>query len=63
MEKTKEFYIKHLEECFVKAYNSQSKINDGILKIDGMTGKLTRHLYNNLLNIDDARYLEIGTWK
>jgi hypothetical protein len=28
-----------------------------------MTGTKTRHIYNNLLNTDDARYLEIGTWK
>ena len=31
--------------------------------MDGMSGTNTRHFYNNLLNIDDARYLEIGTWK
>ena len=29
--------------------------------MDGMTGKKTRHFYNNLLNTEDARYLEIGT--
>jgi hypothetical protein len=29
----------------------------------GMSGKKTRHFYNNLMNKDDARYLEIGTWK
>ena len=28
-----------------------------------MSGTKTRHFYNNLLNSDDARYLEIGTWK
>jgi hypothetical protein len=28
----------------------------------GMSGIKTRHFYNNLLNIEDARYLEIGTW-
>jgi hypothetical protein len=31
--------------------------------MEGMSGKKTRHFYNNLLNKDDARYLEIGTWK
>jgi hypothetical protein len=29
----------------------------------GYSGKKTRHFYNNLLSIEDARYLEIGTWK
>jgi len=28
-----------------------------------MSGQKTRHLYNNLCSLDDARYLEIGTWK
>ena len=28
-----------------------------------MTGIKTRHFYNNILNTDDARYLEIGAWK
>lgn len=31
--------------------------------MDGMSGTKTRHFYNNLLAMDDARYLEIGTWK
>lgn len=31
--------------------------------MDGMSGTKTRHFYNNLLNYQDARYLEIGTWK
>jgi hypothetical protein len=31
--------------------------------MEGMTGTKTRHFYNNLLNKEDARYLEIGTWK
>jgi hypothetical protein len=55
--------IKHIETAFEKAERDESKITEGILKIDGMSGKKTRHFYNNLLNKDDARYLEIGTWK
>jgi hypothetical protein len=31
--------------------------------MEGMTGTKTRHFYNNLLEMQDARYLEIGTWK
>ena len=31
--------------------------------MDGMSGTKTRHFYNNLLNTENARYLEIGTWK
>jgi hypothetical protein len=53
----------HVELAFEKAERGESKITDGILNMEGMSGIKTRHFYNNLLNTDDARYLEIGTWK
>lgn len=53
----------HLEIAFEKAEMGKSKLTQLVLSMDGMTGKKTRHFYNNLLNIKDARYLEIGTWK
>jgi hypothetical protein len=56
-------YKDHIEKSFDNAENNISKITNEILNINGMTGVKTRHFYNNLLNIDDARYLEIGTWK
>jgi hypothetical protein len=56
-------YKEHIDKSFEHAENFESKIDDRILYMDGMTGRKTRHFYNNLLNIDDARYLEIGTWK
>jgi len=52
-----------VETAFEKSERNESKITDNILSIDGMTGVMTRHFYNNLLHTDDARYLEIGTWK
>jgi hypothetical protein len=58
-----ERYKQIIENAFENAEKNISKINDEILHIDGMSGKKTRHFYNNLLNIEDARYLEIGTWK
>jgi hypothetical protein len=58
-----EKYINHVEKSFQDAENLISKINSDIINMEGMTGTKTRHFYNNLLNIDDARYLEIGTWK
>jgi hypothetical protein len=54
---------KHAESAFSNADAGLSKITDGIISMEGMSGTKTRHFYNNLLNIDDARYLEIGTWK
>jgi hypothetical protein len=53
----------HVELAFEKAERGESKITDGILNMEGMSGIKTRHFYNNLLNTDNARYLEIGTWK
>jgi len=57
------FLINHANQSVINANNSLSKITDEILKIEGMSGSKTRHLYNNLCNIDNANYLEIGTWK
>jgi len=53
----------HVEHSFDKAEAEVSKITDEILKMEGMSGRKTRHLYNNIVNMPDARYLEIGTWK
>lgn len=55
--------IDKLESFFENAERGISKIDDYIKGMDGMSGTKTRHLYNNLLTIEDARYLEIGTWK
>lgn len=55
--------IDKLELSFNNAENNISKIDSYIKEMDGMTGLKTRHLYNNLLSIPNARYLEIGTWK
>lgn len=56
-------YITHLENCFEKAERKESKLIPEVNSIMGMTGEKTRCLYNNLLEMDDARYLEIGCWQ
>jgi len=58
-----DFLINHVENAINKAYNNISKINNDILSIDGMSGDKTRHLYNNICNLENSHYLEIGTWK
>jgi hypothetical protein len=58
-----ETYKKLLETSFQNAENNISKITNDIINMDGMSGTKTRHFYNNLLNSENARYLEIGTWK
>ncbi len=59
---TEQKYISHVEQSFEKAFRNESKINDEIMELDGMTGTKTRHFYNNVLSMADARYLEIGVW-
>lgn len=58
-----ETYKTLIETSFQNAENNISKITNDIINIEGMSGTKTRHFYNNLLNTEDARYLEIGTWK
>ena len=58
-----EIYKTHLDTSFQNAENNISKITNDIISMEGMSGTKTRHFYNNLLNMEDARYLEIGTWK
>jgi hypothetical protein len=56
-------YIDHVNNALDNALQNTSKITNDVLAIDGMSGTKTRHLYNNLLTLPDARYLEIGTYK
>jgi len=63
MESKASLYESIIENAFHNAENGVSKITTDIIGMEGMTGTKTRHFYNNLLTIEDARYLEIGTWK
>lgn len=58
-----EKYKTLIESSLLNAENNISNISQEIIDLDGMSGTKTRHFYNNLLNTDDARYLEIGVWK
>lgn len=58
-----ETYKNHVEKSLEDADNYKSKITNDIYNLDGMTGYKTRHFYNNIVNMNDARYLEIGSWK
>jgi hypothetical protein len=51
----------HVERAFERAEQGESKITDELIHMRGMSGIKTRHFYNNLLQREDARYLEIGT--
>jgi hypothetical protein len=51
-----------IDLAFDCALMEESSITEEIMEMKGMSGRQTRHFYNALLKMDDARYLEIGTW-
>lgn len=56
-------HIQHIEDSILNATNGKSKLTSDILAIDGMSSSSNRHLLNNLVDIPDINYLEIGVWK
>ncbi len=65
---TADAYVSHVISCIEKARRGESKCTREILDLDGMSGNMTRHLYNTLCELrrpdgGAARYLEVGAWK
>lgn len=61
---SKKMYAKCIYESLKKSLNDEHKIPEWIISLNGMSGKRYRYFINNLIeSIDDARYLEIGSWK
>jgi len=58
-----EMLIEHCNKSVENSKINSSKLINDILNMDGMSGNKTRHLYNNICSLDNANYLEIGTWK
>lgn len=58
-----ENYINHVNKSIDNTIQNISNITQDILNIHGMSGVGTRHFYNNIVSMPDARYLEIGVWK
>jgi hypothetical protein len=63
MKYTLEQLINHAKSSVDNANDNISKLTPEILSMDGMSGNKTRHLYNNICSLNNANYLEIGTWK
>ena len=56
-------HAKNLKSSLEKSLALDSKLPDEIKFMTGMSGKKYRYLINNLVSlIEDARYLEIGSW-
>lgn len=52
-----------MQDAWFAAIAMDFKIPDSIRYMDGMSGKKYRYFINNLVGlVDDARYLEIGSW-
>lgn len=54
--------VEHVKKSFENAERGISKVTPDILAYQGYSGTKTRHFYNNICSIPDAKYLEIGTW-
>ena len=52
-----------MQDAWFSAISMEFKIPDWIRYMDGASGKKYRYFINNLIgSLDDARYLEVGTW-
>ncbi len=52
-----------VKQSFADALELRGKLSDFVLSIDGMSGRKYRYFINNLIgSIENARYLEIGSW-
>ncbi len=60
---TPEQWINHITRAIAEAETGRSKLNEDVLAVPGLCGRLTRHFYNNLCNFRDCRYLEIGSFE
>ena len=54
---------KHIKDSIWSADIETSKLHPMILALDGMSSIKNRHLLNNILDIPDGNYLEIGVHK
>lgn len=55
----------HVKASMFDALNMQSLLNHNALNMVGMSGRMTRHFYNNLVRLpgsDVVTYLEVGSW-
>lgn len=53
-----------LEQAFLSAEQTDSKLSDFVTNMSGMSGRKYRVLINRLIEkMPDARYLEIGSWR
>jgi hypothetical protein len=54
--------VTHMNKALSDAISGKSKVSDTVLDIKGLTSHKVKHLLNNICNIDDCRYLEVGSY-
>ena len=55
--------VKHVIKSYELVKQFKTKLPTEVFQMEGFSGKMTRMFYNHLLSYEDARYLEIGTFK
>jgi hypothetical protein len=58
-----EKYTQQLEVAYINAKKLSSKISEEVINIEGYSGRCTLHFFNNLMDSDDIRFLEIGVYR
>lgn len=53
----------HIQQSIINALGGKSKLNLEILSLEGMSSPRNKHLLNNILDIPNVNYLEIGVHK
>jgi hypothetical protein len=54
--------IAHAKKAVEDAYENKSKITPTVKAIPGYSGDKTKHLYNNMVSLENCNYLEVGTY-
>ena len=58
-----EMLVSYVKKCILLADQNISKLSPEILAMEGMSSSKVRHLLNNLGELPNLNYLEIGVWK
>ena len=61
--KNTSIFQEHIKQSFNNASNNHSKLTNEIITISNMVGIKKLHFFNNLLEMEDSRYLQLGGWK
>ncbi len=61
--KSKNRFVEKVKHSLSAAEQGKSKLTDDVLAIQGLTSNKVKHFVNNLVDMVDTRYLEIGVFQ